>query len=60
MARKLAPLILDAQGEGELKFARNEAMQPDGGLSGDVVRFLSHCGTVKAAVDAGMRARAVR
>jgi len=60
VARKLAPLILDAQGEGELKFARNEAMQPDGGLSGDVVRFLSHCGTVKAAVDAGMRARAVR
>lgn len=59
LARKLAPLVLDAQGTGELRLARTDA--PAGNpvnssLSGSLVRFLSHCGVMKAAVDAATTA----
>ncbi len=60
LARKLAPLILDAQGAGELKFANADGIpQPDGSLSGSMVRFLSHCGTMKAPADAAVRTGAM-
>jgi hypothetical protein len=69
MGRKLTALILDAQGTGEMKMAgttspfelfnrpvgssmTSGAHQP---LTEDLVRFISNCGVVKAAVDAGMR-----
>ncbi len=82
MARKLSSLIMEAQGSGELKMARNTksgrhapAVQlaaysaqehirsnesgaranfngSDGSaLSGSLVRFMNHCGVLKAAVD---------
>jgi hypothetical protein len=63
LARKLTSLILDAQGTGELKMA--DTTQPftstlDSGprqsLSGNLVRFFSNCGVMKAAVDAALRA----
>jgi hypothetical protein len=67
MARKLTALILDAQGTGELKMADKsnaissldvlardvEAREP---LTGNLVRFLSSCGVMKAAVKAGLSA----
>ena len=61
MARQLTALILDAQGSGEL----HEAMlsQPAGStmvagktLTGNLTRFLSNCGAMKAAVDAAVGA----
>jgi hypothetical protein len=64
MARKLASLILDAQGTGEMQQARGplpaglpvnlapETRQP---LTGDLLRFISNCGVMKAAVEAGIR-----
>ncbi|MDR3740860.1 MAG: hypothetical protein P4L40_17730 [Terracidiphilus sp.] len=57
LARHLAALILDAQGEGEMRLAGN-ALEPLPGasLSGSMVRFLSHCGVMKAAVDATIQA----
>jgi hypothetical protein len=87
MARKLAALVLDAQGTGELKMASagpsgagpvatSGAPGPDSGtgesanpmlhaaleptaesrepLTANLIRFLSSCGVMKAAVDAGM------
>ncbi|HWE86164.1 MAG TPA: hypothetical protein VG267_14575 [Terracidiphilus sp.] len=61
VARKLAALLLDAQGTGEMKMAR--AARPDGPaqatlptLSGGVVRLFADCGVIKAAVDAAMMA----
>jgi hypothetical protein len=69
LARKLTMLILDDQGTGDVRTARNAppllqgpqkeqsaeqpALQP---LSGDLVRFFQNCGVMKAAVDATMRA----
>jgi hypothetical protein len=63
LARKLTALILDAQGSGELKMAKitpprvpafdAATWQP---LSGNLVRFFSNCGVMKAAVDAAFRA----
>ncbi|MGA7259139.1 MAG: hypothetical protein WCF17_02200 [Terracidiphilus sp.] len=61
LARKLATLIMDAQGTGELKMARGA--RPDGPaqadlptLSGGLVRLFADCGAMKAEVDAEMRA----
>jgi len=67
-ARKLAALILDAQGTGELKMAQRVPFQGVPGesgsgerigpsLSGDLVRLLSNCGVMKAGVDAAIHAR---
>jgi hypothetical protein len=64
LARKLTALVLDAQGTGELHQAqaaqpgeapgRNaEVLEP---LTGNLVRFFSECGVMKAAVDAGIKA----
>jgi hypothetical protein len=53
LARQLAALILDAQGEGEMRLASNDLTPTSSSsLSGSMVHFLSHCGTMKAAVDA--------
>ena len=65
MARKLTALILDAQGTGELKMA--ETMQtsvpafdssPRQSLTGNLVRFFSNCGVMKAVVEAGIKGAA--
>jgi hypothetical protein len=65
LARKLTALVLDAQGAGELKMAQGApppALYPaakseaGGTLTGGVIRFLSNCGVMKAAVSAAMRA----
>ena len=73
LARKLATLVLDVQGSGELHLA--QSAQPvfglpiqmsvpalDSGnlkpLTGNLVRFFSDCGVMKATVDAGMKATA--
>jgi len=62
VARKLTGLILDAQGTGDLKMALarpaaegpgSQNMEP---LTGNLVRFLSDCGAMKAAVDGAVRA----
>jgi hypothetical protein len=57
LARKLASLILGAQGSGPLQSAslkRDAGMNPGESLSAPVVRFLSNCGVTKAVVDAGL------
>jgi len=60
VARKLAELVLDAQGSGEIKTA--QAAQRDSSrytaeinapLTSNLIRFLSDCGVMKAAVRAG-------
>ena len=65
LARQLTALILDVQGTGELRLA--QSAQPgapvlDSGnlqpLTGDLVRFLSNCGVMKAAVEAESKAAA--
>ncbi len=63
LARQLTSLILDAQGTGEMKMAMAgskttaslEAGKADP-LSRDMVRFMAHCGVMKAAVDAAVQA----
>jgi hypothetical protein len=69
MARNLTTLILDVQGTGELKMAKNTPGAPEPALSlpkgldsetwepltANLVRFFSNCGVMKAAVDAGTR-----
>ena len=65
LARKLAELLLDAQGTGELQRARTISPKPMGApglasetgepLTAGLVRFFSHCGVMKAAVDASLR-----
>jgi hypothetical protein len=67
MARKLASLILDAQGTGEMQQAvvrrpaglpvnlGPETRQP---LTGNLMRLISSCGVMKAAVEAGVRGTA--
>lgn len=63
-ARKLANLILDAQGTGDLKSARLERpaihANPVAGatLSGGLVHLFAESGVMKAAVDAEVRAAA--
>ncbi len=60
LARKLATLIMDAQGTGEMKMAR---VAPADGpaqadlptLSGGLVRLFADCGVMKSAVDAEMQ-----
>ena len=69
LARKLASLILSAQGSGPLQSAsveRHPALHgakllpadfdPRGTLTEPVVRFLSNCGVTKAVVDAVLKA----
>jgi hypothetical protein len=69
LARKLATLIIDAQGTGEMKMA--QATHPGTDfraagltvdtrvpLSANLVRFFSNCGVMKAAVDAELRSAA--
>jgi hypothetical protein len=64
MARKLTALILDAQGSGELKMANAlPAALPNSGVSNPtltsgLVHFMSDCGVMKAAVQAGLRVAA--
>jgi hypothetical protein len=62
LARKLAALLLDAQGSGEMKQAKLtsgnpvlafEPMQP---LTASFIRFFSNCGVMKAAVEAEINA----
>ena len=64
VARKLAAMILETQGNGPLQNASvggspnrgwySAELSRPGSLSGPMVRFLSNCGVVKAAVDAGL------
>ena len=62
-ARKLASLILDAQGTGDLRTARSIAPAKRGTqatgstLSGGLVHLFAESGVMKVAVDAGMSAR---
>lgn len=62
LARRLAGLILDAQGTGSMQLARagttesGPAGEPRSTLTGDLVRFLGSCGAMKAAVDPAVHA----
>jgi hypothetical protein len=60
LARKLTALTLDAQGTGEMKMALRgpSAELPDAKmpLTGNLVRFISDCGVMKAAVAGAVRA----
>jgi hypothetical protein len=47
MARKLADLLIDGQGTGEIRTARVKVQQ--GGLSDSWVSFMHSCGMMKAA-----------
>ena len=69
LARKLTSLILDAQGTGEMKMAQSTPPSAFGNKpgapslasetwvspTGNLVRFLSNCGVMKAVVDAELR-----
>jgi hypothetical protein len=71
LARKLASLILDGQGSGEMEQAQtprlgapgldSETREPVSGepLTAGLIRFFSHCGVMKAAVEAEMKAASV-
>jgi hypothetical protein len=59
LARKLATLLFDAQGSGELQEARltpagldSPTREP---LTGSLIHFFSNCGAMKAAVEAGVK-----
>jgi hypothetical protein len=61
LARQLTDLILDAQGSGEMRMASlpqngtvQNAQSPRQPLSTSLVHFLSNCGVMKFAVDAGL------
>ena len=68
LARKLATLILDAQGTGALQMASMRRLasgrrvnsvgvsSPDGALTGNLVHFLSKCGIMRTVVDATVEA----
>ena len=73
LARELTSLILNAQGGGAMQMTQNAApgwpfMEPVSApipaaqlgepLSGGLVRFFSHCGVLKAAVDAELESGA--
>ncbi len=67
LARKLTTLILDAQGTGELKMAEAtqrvpqvSILRPGNPLTGNLIRFFSNCGVMKAAVDAADQGRRLR
>ena len=61
LARKLAELILDAQGTGSMQLAKADGEpvqqmdEPRWTLTGSMVRFLAGCGAMKAAVDPALR-----
>ena len=65
-ARKLASLVLDTQGTGDLKTAGvarpSDSVARVGGpsLSAGLVHLFAESGVMKAAVDAGLRAAAFR
>lgn len=59
MARKLAEMLMDAQGSGDLKMAygpRSGGRAPEGlpTLSGGLVHLFAECGAMKAAVNAAV------
>lgn len=64
-ARKLAQMVLDSQADGPLQNAhlavppaaitQISTTSPGTSLTGPMVRFMSHCGVTKAAVEAGLR-----
>jgi hypothetical protein len=58
-ARKLASLILDAQGTGDLRTASltrpSQPVARGATLSAGLVQFFADCGVMKAAVDAGIK-----
>jgi hypothetical protein len=63
LARKLTSLILDAQGTGEMRMALtthsgNPALDSETrqSLTGNLIRFFSNCGVMKAAVEAEIKA----
>jgi hypothetical protein len=60
LARKLTALVLDAQGSGDMKMAMGgasgELPGDSGRLTGDLIRFISSCGVMKAAVDGAVQA----
>ena len=66
LARKLTTLILDAQGTGDMRMAGARPAQGAGvfdskpltPLTENLVQFLSNCGVMKAAVDAGVSSAA--
>jgi hypothetical protein len=56
LARQLASLVLEAQETGEMKLARRNIGSTEGEpLTGSLMRFLSNCGAMKAAVNASLR-----
>ena len=63
LGRKLATLVLDAQGSGELKMANAhypgtpspQTMEP---LSANLIHFFANCGVMKAVVDAEIKTAA--
>ncbi len=66
LARKLANLVLDTQGTGELRMADAThipfvpGIVPNQSLSSPWVQFFSNCGVMKAAVQAGIKGAAYR
>jgi hypothetical protein len=65
LARKLTELVLDAQGTGALKMAglnpqpspsRPAAAESREPLTGNLIRFMSSCGVMKAAADGAVQA----
>ncbi len=64
LARKLAEMVLDAQGTGAMQLAgagadggrAGAAGEPRATLTGSMVQFLAECGAMKAAVDPAVRA----
>jgi hypothetical protein len=70
LARKLTALIFDAQGSGDLKMALREpstvlpgapgargvASETWEPLTANLIRFISSCGVMKAAVDGAVQA----
>ncbi|HLI02861.1 MAG TPA: hypothetical protein VKU93_01215, partial [Terracidiphilus sp.] len=56
LARKLAVLILNDQGTGDVRTAQIDAERPAGPefrpLGGDLAHFFQNCGVTKAAVEA--------
>jgi hypothetical protein len=65
LARKLTELVLDAQGTGALKMAglnpqpspsRPGAAESREPLTGNLIRFMSSCGVMKAAADGAVQA----
>jgi hypothetical protein len=71
VARQLTALILDAQGTGELKMADSMpppiptpagapglASETRESLTGNLIRFFSHCGVMKVTVNAALKAAA--